>query len=233
MALLPDTTRRHLEPELMDSPTLGREPHRIALLGLARINVVSRSATAIWSALRGRLNSTHGRALRVLDLACGGGDIAVELRRVAALDAIDLEVDGCDVSEQALQLARERSPRTRFLQCDALAGDLPGGYDAMISNLFLHHLSRDCAAGLLQRMSEAAPVIVVNDLARGKAAYAAAYVGTRLLSRSPIVHIDGPRSVRAAFTVEEARSLAREAGLTGARVTTTFPWRWLLDWGRE
>jgi len=222
MAFLPDTTRRHVESELMDSPTLGREPHRLALCGLARINAVSRSATAIWSVL-----------WRVLDLACGGGDIDVELRRVAGREAIDLEVDGCDVSEQALQLARERSPGTRFIQWDALAGDLPDGYDAIVSNLFLHHVSRHHVVGLLQRMSEAAPVIVVNDLTRGKAAYAAAYVGTRLLSRSPIVHVDGPRSVRAAFTVEEARSLAREAGLTGARVTTTFPWRWLLDWGRE
>jgi hypothetical protein len=102
----------------------------------------------------------------------------------------------------------------------------------MISNLFLHHLAHDDAVVLLKKMSEAAPALVVNDLARGPAGYAAAVVGTRLLSRSPVVHTDGPRSVRAAFTVGEARLLAQRAALDGARVEPVFPYRWRLDWGR-
>ena len=35
----------------------------------------------------------------------------------------------------------------------------------------------------------------------------------KVLTRSPIVHVDGPRSVAAAFTVEEVRRLAGQAGL--------------------
>jgi len=236
MALLPDTATRRVAPELMDDPTLAREPHRSALRGLARINAVSRSAAAIWSVLCKQLGKRHVGPFRVLDIACGGGDVAVALQRLALRAGIVLQVDGCDLSDTALSLAKRnaerRSLEMTFFRLDAIAGSLPHGYDAMISNLFLHHLSHDDAVLLLTKMSEAAPALVVNDLARGRFGYAAAVVGTRLLSRSPIVHTDGPRSVRAAFTLDEARLLAQRAALEHARVEPAFPYRWRMDWCR-
>jgi hypothetical protein len=60
-----------------------------------------------------------------------------------------------------------------------------------------------------------------------------ACAGTRLLSRSPVVHVDGPRSVAAAFTPAEALDLAQRAGLTGATVVRRWPCRFLLTWRRE
>ena len=232
MPLLPDMAKRHVEPELMDSPSLAREPHETALRGLARINTVSRSAVAIWSVLREHLAGPRREPWRALDIACGGGDVAAGLQRLAARDGVTLTVDGCDVNETAIDLAGARWPESMFFRLDALAGPLPAGYDAIVSNLFLHHLTREDAIALLKSMSDASPAIVVNDLARGPLGYAAAVMGTRLLSRSPIVHVDGPRSVRAAFTVEEARALAVQAGLERARVNPAFPWRWLLGWSR-
>ena len=127
--------------------------------------------------------------------------------------------------------AETRSVDATFFRLDAIDADLPGDYDAMISNLFLHHLSSDAAVLLLRKMSAASPVVVVTDLVRGSIGYAAAFVGTRLLSRSPIVHIDGPRSVRAAYTLDEACLLAARAGLAGARIEPAFPWRWRMQWG--
>ena len=236
MPLLLDTTTRRLEPELMDAPSLPREPHRRALRGLARINTVSCSAALIWSGLRIRIDNRPERPSRVLDVACGGGDVAVALQRLARRAGVSLRVDGCDVSATAVSLAtryaERRSLEATFFRLDAIAAALPDGYDAMISNLFLHHLSSADAVLLLKKMTAAAPAVVVTDLARGPVGYAIALVGTRLLSRSPIVHTDGPRSVRAAFTLEEARLLAARAGLDGARIESAFPYRWRMDWGR-
>ena len=148
-----------------------------------------------------------------------------------------MRVDGCDVSATAVSLATDhaerRSVEANFFRLDANAATMPRDYDAIVSNLFLHHLSSSDAAMLLKKMSAAAPVVVVTDLVRGPIGYAAAFVGTRLLSRSTIVHTDGPLSVRAAFTLEEARLLADRAGLVGARVEPAFPYRWRLDWGRS
>ena len=73
-------------------------------------------------------------------------------------------------------------------------------------------------------------MVLINDLVRSFAGFALAYVGTRLLSASRIVHTDGPRSVEAAFTGEEVQALAKQAGLQGATVQRRWPCRYLLTW---
>jgi hypothetical protein len=75
-------------------------------------------------------------------------------------------------------------------------------------------------------------MVLVNDLVRSRIGYILAFAGSRVLSRSPIVHFDGPCSVAAAFTRDEARQMAQRAGLEGARVDWRWPWRFLLQWQR-
>ncbi len=78
----------------------------------------------------------------------------------------------------------------------------------------------------------AARLVLINDLARTGAGYLLAWAGCRVLSRSPVVHHDGPASVASAFTPDEALELAREAGLAGATVARRWPERFLLAWSR-
>lgn len=72
---------------------------------------------------------------RVLDLCTGNGSLAV----LAAMAYPDVTVDGADLSEQALQVARinvERhglASRIRLLQSDALRG-VDGPYDLILCN---------------------------------------------------------------------------------------------------
>ncbi len=103
----------------------------------------------------------------------------------------------------------------------------------VMCSLFLHHLDEEQARGLLQRMRQAARYLVlVNDLRRSLFGYALAYLGTRILSASHIVHVDGPLSVQAAFTIPEVRQLAKSAGMTEATVSRRWPCRFLLTWRR-
>jgi len=60
--------------------------------------------------------------------------------------------------------------------------------------------------------------VVVNDLVRGRVAYAAVWLATRLLARSPMSRHDGPLSVLRAYTPAEVRGLVVAAGLDGVRV---------------
>jgi hypothetical protein len=100
--------------------------------------------------------------------------------------------------------------------------------------LFLHHLSDSEAAKLMRQMAAAAGrLVVVCDLARSKVAWWLTFAGTRLLTRSPVVHVDGPLSVQAAFTVDEIRSLARQAGLIDCRIQRRMPFRYVLSWWRN
>jgi hypothetical protein len=100
-----------------------------------------------------------------------------------------------------------------------------------VCSLFLHHLARGQAIELLRKMADAAEhVAVVNDLRRCPIGLVAAEAACRLMTTSPVVHNDGPQSVRAAFTTKEARQLAKEAGLEGVRIVRRWPFRYLLTW---
>ena len=81
--------------------------------------------------------------------------------------------------------------------------------------------------------SRAARLLVVSDLRRSAAGYAVAWTTCRLLSRSPVVHFDGPVSVLAAWTPKELAALARDAGLAAdgrLSLRHCWPWRMLLTW---
>jgi 2-polyprenyl-3-methyl-5-hydroxy-6-metoxy-1,4-benzoquinol methylase len=238
MPLRVDLHRRRLQPELMDQPGLDPDCHDQALHGLARINAVSRSAAILWPRLRSLARRLHPRPLRILDVASGAGDVPVQLEQMGRRTGLRLEIAGCDRSTEAVRhaarRAEEQQANVAFFPCDALAGDLPPGWDAVISSLFLHHLEADQAVLLLQRMARAAArLVLVNDLIRSLPGYLLACLGTRLLSRSPLVHVDGPRSVEGAFILAEVRDLARRAGLQGARLSEHWPYRFLLAWRRS
>ena len=229
---------RHREPEWMDQPGLDAREHARALAGLGRINRLSRSASILWPRIA-RLARDHvDSPLRVLDLACGGGDVTVSLAQSAARAGLEVRVEGCDVSDDAVRFARELAARcgvdVGFFVLNALRDPIPEGYDVITCSLFLHHLDQADAILLLQKMAAAARrIVLVNDLERTRRGYWLAWVACRLLTRSPIVWNDGPISAAAAFTASEARTLAEQAGLHGATVTRHWPERFLLSWSRS
>ncbi len=235
MPFLPDVTRRRLRPEVMDQPDLDAQAHRAALDGLARVNLLSRSADLLWPSLAAL--AREGGPLRVLDVATGGGDVPVRLWHMARRAGLPMTFDACDRSEVALDHAARhaaaRGADVRFFRADALGAALPKGYDVVMCSLFLHHLPESDAVTFLSRMKEAAArLVLVNDLERGRLGLLLALVGTWLLSRSPVVHVDGPRSVEGAFTVAEVNEMAERAGLHRATVVRRWPCRYLMTWRR-
>lgn len=235
--LKPGLTVRVRQPELMDQPGLDDRQHCEALDGLARVNWWSRSVAVFWAAVR-RLAAATDRPLRVLDIGCGGGDVTIGLARQAVRSGLPLEVCGMDLSATALRVAADRATRlgmqAQFLQSDVLSDPLPSGFDIILCSLFLHHLSDEDAATLMRRMADATTrLALINDLLRCRRGYWLAVAGTRLLTRSHIVHVDGPLSVQAAFTVPEIRAMTAQAGLKGETVTRHWPFRFLWSWSRR
>ncbi|MEX0588146.1 MAG: methyltransferase domain-containing protein [Cyanobium sp.] len=229
---------RQLRPELMDQPGLDPQAHQAALQGLARINALTRSAACFFPAIRRLAKQAPQRRLRLLDVACGGGDTVLALGRMARREGIDLEVHGCDISSEAVALAsaagRAEGLDAHFFQADAIAAPLPGGYHLITTSLFLHHLKEPEAETLLRSMAAATlDQLLVHDLIRSHLDLLLTWIGTRLLSRSSIVHIDGPLSVGGAFDLDEVADLAAAAGLSGAQISRFWPERFLLSWSRN
>jgi len=237
MPIYSGVTSRHLQAEMMDQPDLDADQHRRALRGLGRINFWSRSAGILWKPLRDFCREV-GRPLRVLDVATGGGDVVCRLALTSRRANLPIQFAGCDVSSVAVDYAKQQAHRAGvevdFFIADALNDALPAGFDIITSSLFLHHLTEDQAALLLGKMAERAnSMILVNDLLRSSLGLVLAHVGTRLLTTSHIVHYDGPRSVKGAFTLGEIHELAARAGLEEVTVVKRWPQRFLLSWQKE
>jgi 2-polyprenyl-3-methyl-5-hydroxy-6-metoxy-1,4-benzoquinol methylase len=227
---------RNLQPELMDQPDLDPQSHQRALLALRRINVLSRTAGIVWPALR-RLARQRDRPLRVLDIASGGGDVTLGIWRRARRANLPLEIVGLDMSpvavEHARSLAKAAGADIEFRVGNVLDQPLPADFDVIMTSLFLHHLTRADAERLLAAMAQAARhLVVVNDLRRSTIGYLLAQAVCRVITRSPVVRVDGPRSVAGAFTLAEIRSMCAAADLTPISLRRRWPWRFLLTWER-
>ena len=238
MQFLPGAQARIREPEIMDDPALEGRRHEAALRGLSRLNYLSGSTRTIWTPLAALAKQLGQQQLRVLDVATGAGDVPLRLWRRARRAGLDLEIHGIDVSRRAVELAAGRAVVERaavhFRVLDVLAGPLPSGFDVVTCSLFLHHLAEEQAVLLLQAMANATQhLVLVNDLRRSAVGLALTHLAAWTLSGSDVVRVDGPRSVRAAFTVVEAAALARAAGLKGAIVERHWPFRLLLSWKRS
>jgi len=235
-------TSRRRQPELMDQPGLDECAHRSALVGLRRVNGISRTGRVFWEELQRLVTQRRISKVRLLDLACGGGDLAIWLARQGQRSELELTVHGYDISPTAVAYAKEKSlaagvQNAQFFECDALNGSLDQqpdeAFDIVLCTLFLHHLEEQQAVALLQGMAaRARHAVIIDDLRRTRLGYGLAWIGCRLLTRSPIVHVDGPLSVQGAFTVDEARSLAGKAGLQNVSIATHWPQRFLMTWQR-
>lgn len=225
---------RQRNPELMDDPALDERAHLLALTGLERLNAASGAVRQIWSAIH-PLYEGSDRQISLLDIATGGGDVPLGLARLAATEGRSLQVSGADISQRAIELCQRRAAEAGLEACffplDALHGTIPEHYDVVTANLFTHHLDPPDVIALLKRMSEsAARLLIISDLERSWLNYVQVIIATRLLSTSPVVHYDGPTSVRAAYTLAEFKQMGDSAGLQYCRVERRYPCRLLFTW---
>lgn len=238
MSALPPLVQR--PAELMDDPSLDASQHKEALQALARIHVVSRTASQLAAclvSLTRNVPATGGQPLRILDIACGGGELTTAVAaRIASKVHHRVEVIGLDISERAIGWATRNHARATenlavtFRTCDVLNNALPSCTLAFHS-LFLHHLDDVQAVAQLQAMAAASLVgFVFSDLLRTRLGLFLAKLGTRVLSRSSVAQIDGPLSVRAARTIEEYHRLFREAELSDPTLRRAWPERVCATW---
>ena len=225
--------------EWMDDPTLERREHHAALAGLKRLNAWSKSARILWPqiAQMAKQANTNGRPLCVLDVATGSGDGPMAMAKLARRRGLNINWTLCDSSSRALEVAQQNAhvigEPVNLLRVDLLREEIPARADVVISSLFMHHLDHDTGQTVIRTMASAADIAVgIADLDRSNAGLALAWIGSRMLTRSRVVHFDAIASVRAAFTVDEARAMAYEAGLHGASVSRAWPARWRLWWQR-
>jgi len=241
-----DLATRDLSSEILDLPGTSAERHRAALAGLARVNAVSRTSKQAWGEIK-RLALARGLStVSVLDIGCGGGEVPLDVQRRALRAGLNMNITGYDMSPTVVEYARaqaakvthgqrgtsdERRRKAEFEVRDVFLDPPEHRFDVVMCSLLMHHLDDARAATLLETMADTASrLVLVNDLVRSKLGYVAAKVALHLLSRSDIVHADGPHSVARAFRVDELQRIVEEVGMNGAQIRTIWPFRMLLTW---
>ena len=241
MFALPPLVQR--PPELMDDPSLDAGQHEEAIRALARIHVVSRTASQIAShlvSLSQKVSPTAAEPIRIIDIACGGGELTIAVaQRIARTVPHRVEIIGLDISERVIGWATQKHTLANehldvsFQTCDVLNGALPSCTLAFHS-LFLHHLDDGQAVTQLQAMAAASQIgFVFSDLLRTRVGLFLAQLGTRVLSRSSVARIDGPLSVKAARTIKEYKHLFEEAGLLEPVLQRAWPERVCVTWNHQ
>jgi SAM-dependent methyltransferase len=222
-------TARSSELELLDGPDLDPAELRRNLREMAMLNRLPGGVGASLRAVSGLLDGRTDAA--VLDVGIGSGDFARRLARRRP----GVAIVGLDLRAEVLEVARRNLADTNgvaLLVGDARAIPLPdGSVDVTHASLLVHHLDPDHVVEALREMRRVARRgIVVNDLRRGRLAFAVTAATVRTLARGAYTRHDGPLSARRAYTLGELDQLAARADLqlvsrtspAWPRVTTVY-----------
>lgn len=207
--------RRIDADEWMDAGPVGPDEMRRALEFLRRTNRWFGGARIFLRHLTEFSRSWRpGESIRILDVGTGLADIPVAIGRWARNRGWSISIDAVEKVPATAQWAREHAkaaPGVRILERDAfeLGGER---YDYVMASLFLHHIHSSSLVPLIRRLDGlASRGMIFGDLRRGRASYWSVKLLSNLLGNAVVRH-DGPLSVRRAFTPDELRIAAREAG---------------------
>jgi SAM-dependent methyltransferase len=172
---------------------------------------------------------------RVLDLGCGPADISI--RFACAYPACT--VTGIDGAQAMLSLgctaieAAGLSARIRLLRLH-LPASLPAaeGFDTVISNSLLHHLTEPAVLWQTLKQIGGAGVFIMDLLRPDSEQSAQALVEQYAGDEPAILRNDFYHSLLAAYRPEEIRGQLQVAGLDHCLLTEVASDRHLLIWGK-
>jgi ubiquinone/menaquinone biosynthesis C-methylase UbiE len=210
------------QPELMDLPNVDEAALRVDLQHLAGLNKTFGGRKVVETVFHRLADKT--RNLLLFDLAAGYGDHGRNLIQQAKAHKCDITIVAVDFQFQTLKIAREATSddhKMFFVQADARK--LPfrnKAADLAFCSLALHHFAEKDALTVLQEMARTGRHgTAVVDLVRSRLAAFCIWLLTAFIIRDPMVRHDARLSVKRAFTDEEMRALAHQAGWPNLKQT--------------
>jgi len=203
--------------ELLDAPDAEAALATLLLRDVALANRLFGGTSAVLAALRPELQRIgvaerfDDRALSLLDVGTGLGDIPARARRLAQRYGVPLSTVGLERTVPMATAGRARA----MTVCvgDALA--LPfadRSVDVVTCSQVLHHFPDPEAAHLLREMDRVARrLVIVADLRRSWLAAAGIWAASFPLGFHPVSRHDGVLSVLRGYRVRELSALVRAA----------------------
>jgi 2-polyprenyl-3-methyl-5-hydroxy-6-metoxy-1,4-benzoquinol methylase len=226
-------TRRSMQAELMDSPSVGFEEFHQCLRQLTIVNVCVFAYRPTLRWLSGRLrNAAPGETVSVLDVGSGGGDMLRKIRQLLRRRNLNADLTGVDLNPWAKQSAEQDTPpqmNIRYETSNIFAFDPARQADFIISCDFTHHLTDAELVRFIQWMdSHARRGWFINDLHRHPLPYYFIKTVFNMLPLSRMMRSDGPISISRAFVADDWRRLLAAAGIPAEQTSIKwfFPFRY-------
>lgn len=193
--------QRSVIPELLDSDSGTPVEIATSLSDLRRINQWFGGVATAQSAVEHIAGKTGARALSLLEVAAGAGDVPRMAAERLQRRGLEIEVTLLDRASSHL---RHRRNGVAAVAADALA--LPfadASFDLVSCCLFAHHLGpQEVVRFVNEGLRVCRLAVVINDLIRHPLHLALVYAGQPLY-RSRLTQHDARASVKAAYTPEE------------------------------
>jgi len=231
---MPDFSCRADTAELMDAADVPFEDYAACLHDLERVNIFTFAyrPTLKWlDALyvSGRL--PRDRAVLIVDVGSGGGDMLRRIRRWARRRGIDASLLGLDHDPRAARAAAASTPpesAIEYVTTDLFDWVPERPVDLITSSLFAHHLDDASLVRFLAWKERTALCgWFVNDLHRHMLPWQVFRLWSRLAGWHRFVQHDGPVSITRAFTRADWRQLLDRAGIPAgaAEIAWLMPFR--------
>jgi spermidine synthase len=211
------TAIRRVEPEILDDLTAD-DPRAVASRrDLGRINALMFQPGIMARLLRRHVSPAP---LRILEIGAGDGRfmLAVARRLVPIWPKVELTLlDRVALGTPALAQAFERLGwRVEFVTDDVfdwLSTHRQRSFDAITTNLFLHHFEPPALRRLFTELQAAAPIFVATEPRRSAFALSATRA-LRAIGANDVTRHDAPASVIAGFNGNELSALWNHPGAT-------------------
>lgn len=218
----------------MDAPSLPPDRLQKALEDLARLNRLFGGREVLTNILEKLIPADETQRISILDIGSGSADIPCHIARWAGRTHRQVRICCLDLNPHSLRVGKAQSWASalpiQFVCADATCLPFkPGQFDFVMASQFLHHFSFPQAVQLLQNFrTMATRGVIISDLQRTRVSFLLTCLGTRLFTRSPVVHHDALVSIRRGFTSQELAELACQGGFDTFEVFTRFPCRLML-----
>jgi 2-polyprenyl-3-methyl-5-hydroxy-6-metoxy-1,4-benzoquinol methylase len=156
------------------------------------------------------------RTLTLLDIGCGGGDIALSIAEWAARDNLSLKITAIDMDIRAINFANSLDNPHDVQFCNISTKELiaqNSSFDFIISNHFIHHTNKNELEEILAEVERmATEMVIFNDIERSDILYyyyaAISFILKPFFPKS-FIWVDGLRSIMRGYTRSELSAIAK------------------------
>jgi 2-polyprenyl-3-methyl-5-hydroxy-6-metoxy-1,4-benzoquinol methylase len=215
-------TTRSSEKEKIDDLNLHGEPLHKALKSLEWVNRWFGNHRSVVKAIHG-IYKKEERPLSIVDLGCGGGDLALAVAKSLQKQKIEFTITGIDGNANTIAYAQKKCivfSEINFLQFDILKKDFNiQPCDILISSHFMYHFTGEGLVNFLKsNLSAISTAFIFSELKRNRFAMRLFKFSHFLLPLSKLAKEDGLLAIKRSFSEKEWLAILQQAGIDTYRL---------------